>query len=54
MELAALAYLADHLDPDMAWIPRAVLNGRQPTQQDVQALHDRLADVVGLDEQYGA
>lgn len=54
MELAALAYLADQLNPEMAWIPRAVLNGKQPNQADIQALHDRLAEVVEFDEQLGA
>lgn len=54
MELAALAYLADHLPDETAWIPRAVLNGRQPTQDGIQALHDRLTEVVELDDQLGA
>jgi len=34
--------------------PRGVLDGRQPTQAGIQTLHDRLTDVVELDEQLGA
>jgi len=57
MELAALAYLADQLETErhpLACITRVVLNGRTPTQTEVQALHDRPAEVVDLDQQLGA
>lgn len=42
MELAALAYLADHLPDETAWIPRAVIAGRKPTQKGMQDFIDRL------------
>lgn len=50
MELAALAYLADNLDPSMSWIPRAILDGRQPTDRDVRAFIDCL-DLAGWEQE---
>ncbi|BCQ08428.1 hypothetical protein JMUB5695_01860 [Mycobacterium heckeshornense] len=52
MELAALAILAD-TDHPLSWIAHVALDGRRPTQEQVQVLYDRLADVVDLDERLG-